>query len=347
LAILFILSTQEGFQSSLNSFMSTNFGVKDAYQTVIANAKAAGMNANLGFDMNATIMVVPSAWLIVLSSMWGAGNAGEIRDKGTFRTKLGQIAGSLALCTAMGMVFGYFIISRFGSEFMSSASYLFYTAPAQYPLPIAPFFSFFASMLSGNWLVIILVWLAFFSWWWMANPNAGVYGTRVILAMGMDRAIPSWFGKVNGRTHTALNAMIVVGLVAVVFDVLYAYTGFAVMTAALGLLVGISYAIVCFGGAIWPWLKPETYKASPIAKYKIAGIPAVTISGILFLLFFVYILEQFLTNASLGVAGSVPGYLFAGGFFVLGAILYAVMRIYRKSKESLDLGLVFKEIPPE
>ncbi|MCL5257042.1 MAG: amino acid permease [Chloroflexi bacterium] len=346
-AVVLLLMTQDGWQANLNSFMSQNFGVKDAYQTVIGNAQAAGFNPNLNFQWAATMPAVASCWFILMSSMWGAGNAGEIRDKGSVRTKFYQIAGSLFFSAGIAGLFGYLIVSRFGSQFLSSATWLFTQAPDKTPLPIAPFFSFLSMLASLNPLIIIMIWLAFFCFWWMANPNAGVYGTRVLLAMSMDRAIPAWFGKVNSKTHTPFNAMMATALLATGFNALYSFTlWFPPLTTALSFLIGVSYAVTCFAGALWPFLKPESFKASPAGKYMIGSVPVITISGLVFVAFMIFLIYYFLTVPALGING-VPGLVLGFGSFILGYLIYLVFKAYRKQKESLDLAMVYLEIPPE
>lgn len=341
------LYSQQGFVGNFDSFMAQNFQVTNAYQTTIDTARVGGASANFDFSLGDTIAIVPAGLFILLWALWGAGNAGEIRDKGTFRAKMWQIVGSLALTTGLAMLAGYLMITRFGGEFLSSAGWIYYNAPDQSVLPVAPYLGFFAAALSANPILTFIVFLAFSAWWFMALPTTLVYASRVSLSMSMDRALPAWLGKVNSRTHTPLNAVLTLGLVGLVFDVLYAFTDwFWKLTLSGGLMTLISSSVVCFGAAIWPFIRREQFKASPIAKYVVAGVPVVTICGILFDIGALYCFWQFVTVPALGIA-STEGYLFNIGALVLGAILYFTFKAYRKSRESLDLALVYREIPPE
>jgi basic amino acid/polyamine antiporter, APA family len=345
--IFLLFFTQEGFTSSFNAFMSQRYGVAGAYQSIIDTAKTAGYSANYSFNLSATFAMVPSLWFVLMSTMWGAGNAGEIRDKGTFRTKLSQILGALAFSAAITAVLAYEITSRFGSEFLASASYLYYNAPDKYILPVAPMFSFFAAALSSNFILVAVIFLGSFCWWFMACPNALIYASRAILAMSMDRTVPAWFGKVNGRTHGPLNAVLSVAALGVVFLALYAFTDwFWKLTLSLGLLIILSYGLTCVSAALWPYIKREAFQASPISRYKVGGIPLITICGAIFVIGAIWVIWQFITVPALGVRDPV-GISFVLGDLALGTILYFVFKIYRRRKESLDLALVYKEIPPE
>lgn len=341
------LNSQETFVGNFNSFMSQYFGVSEAYQSTIANAKAAGFVPGSGFSLGDTVALVPGAFFILMWAVWAAGNAGEIRDKGTVSSKLWQTLGALGLTTGIVVAMFYLISSRFGIEFLGSASWLYYNAADQSLLPVPPFFGFFIMALSTNPIILILMFLCFFLWYWMALPNAMIYATRVVLGMSLDRAVPAWIGRVNSRTHTPLNAVLAIGFIAVLFGALYAFTDwFWKLTLSGSLLTLISYAATCFGAAIWPYVKPDLFKASPISKYVWAGIPVITIVGLLFDVIAVYILWQYVTVATWGIA-AVTGYVFNLAMLAIGAITYFAFKAYRKKKESLDLSLVYREIPPE
>lgn len=345
--IVLAFSNRLDYAAHFNSIMATKFGVKDAVNSTITAAKSAGYNPAHSFSFLATLGMIPVMWFFTSSTVWSSGQAGEIRDRGSVRSKMWQIVGALATTGTVMAVFAYLVVDRAGGQLISSSTWLYYNAPDSYKLPVSPFFGFFVALAhSSSWLVI-LVMVAFGAWFLMALPNNQVYGSRVLLAMAIDRAVPAWLGKINNRSHTPLNAVLVISGGGLVVNALYSFTGwFWKLTLSIGLLMLLTYVTSCLAVLLWPRLHPESFRASPASRYRIAGIPVAAVCAVIFICVGLFIIEQYLTVKALGVASSV-GYAFVGGTLALGVILYFVFKSYRRRKESLDLNLVYKEIPPE
>jgi basic amino acid/polyamine antiporter, APA family len=342
-----LFSSHDGFVSQFNSVMAAKFGVQDAVNSTIAAAKAAGHNPSQSFSLAATIAMIPVMWFFTSSSVYSSGQAGEIRDKGSVRSKIWQMGGALVTGGILMTLFAYLLVDRMGGSFLSSSTWLYYNSPDQYPLPVSPFYGFFVSATHASPLLVILIMVAFGTWQFMSLPNNQVYGSRVLLAMAIDRTAPAWVGKVNLTTHTPLNAVLLISGGGMVVNAFYSFTGwFWKLTLSLGLLMLLAYLASCVAVLIWPFIKPDDYAASPVAKYTIGRIPVAAICAVVFIIGGLYIVEQYITVPTLGVASSV-GYSFVGGALAAGVILHFAFKAYRRRKESLDLNLVYKQIPPE
>ena len=67
---------------------------------------------------------------------------------------------------------------------------------------------------------------------------------------------------------------------SIVVSALYAYTTeFKKFILDAVLVIAITFFGTLIAAMILPWRKKELYENSPIARYKIAGIPAITIGG--------------------------------------------------------------------
>ena len=107
---------------------------------------------------------------------------------------------------------------------------------------------------------------------------------------------------------------------------------------------------------VLPYVKKDLYRASPIAKYNVLGIPLITVAGLVFGLFLVFLLYQWLLdpNALYGIGYSVneagvknsASLIFMGAMYLLAIIIYLAARMMRKS-QGIDLDKVYKEIPVE
>ncbi|MDP8946673.1 MAG: hypothetical protein M3N09_01045 [Actinomycetota bacterium] len=94
-----------------------------------------------------------------------------------------------------------------------------------------------------------------------------------------------------------------------------------------------------------PKRKPETYSASPIARYNVLGIPLVTVAAVAFAVFLVFCLIKWMTDATYGVNnGQSLIYMLILYGVALG--LYVGFRRYRRA-QGMDLNMVYSEIPEE
>ena len=77
----------------------------------------------------------------------------------------------------------------------------------------------------------------------------------------------------------ALWGRVIWGMVpSVVLSWLYSYQAatFVPLTLDATLVIAITFLGTTVGAAILPWRKPEIYNASPIARYKVLGLPLIT-----------------------------------------------------------------------
>jgi len=82
-----------------------------------------------------------------------------------------------------------------------------------------------------------------------------------------------------------------------------------------------------------------------VKNWKLAGIPIITIVGIIGAYYNGYAVYLFSTSPSVGFAGTGAGWIILGAA-VIAFILYPIIRAYRKS-QGIDIDLIFREVPPE
>jgi hypothetical protein len=99
---------------------------------------------------------------------------------------------------------------------------------------------------------------------------------------------------------------------------------------------------------IFPFLKktkPHFDAAPSIVRTKIAGVPLISLLGIGGTYISIWTMWMYLQIPTMGPLNASAFGLFVGSF-VLGLIIYLVARAWR-SRQGIDLSLVFKEVPPE
>jgi hypothetical protein len=127
---------------------------------------------------------------------------------------------------------------------------------------------------------------------------------------------------------------------------LYAYDDkFATYTLDATLVIAVTFLGSAVAAFILPWRKPEIYNASPIAKYKVLGIPLITFAAGAFIIFLAFCLYKWLQDDIYGVNNS-DSLIFMGAMYGLAIVIYAGSRLYRR-RQGMDLKMVYGEIPAE
>ena len=141
-----------------------------------------------------------------------------------------------------------------------------------------------------QFLLIGLMSLWFFGW----VGTVFLSSTRVVFATAFDRVLPEGAAKVSksGVPYVALALMLIP---SIPIAWLYAFNeDFFNWTLAATMVIAITFAGSAIAAAILPWRKPEIYNASPIAKYRVLGVPLITVTAVAFLALLVFCLIKWL-----------------------------------------------------
>jgi basic amino acid/polyamine antiporter, APA family len=191
-------------------------------------------------------------------------------------------------------------------------------------------------------ILILLLSLWFFGW----AGSVFLSSTRMIFAAAFDRILPEWAARVDDRTHVPIGALALMLLPSIPISALYAYsTKFYNYTLDATLVIAITYFGTTLAAIALPWRRPEIYKASPIAKYTIAGIPLVTASGLVFGGFLAFCLYKWFFDGAYFV-NNYDSKLYMLALYVVALVIYVISRIVRR-REGIDLGMVNSQIPVE
>ncbi|HEY2600917.1 MAG TPA: APC family permease [Thermoleophilaceae bacterium] len=341
--IMLLATSHADFVKNLDSFMAKNYHVNHAYATTIKN----GGNTDTSFQLWATILAAVYASLFLAFPHWGVMQGGEIKRANSLRGNIYSIAGAEVFSFIVIAIFAALITSKVGTHFLYASGNLFYTGSPKNVLPVAPFFGFFVALASGSAIFIWIAFIMFFCWFIMLAPNAPLGATRIMLAMANDKVLPDWFGRVNSRSHTPVNSIVVFSLVCVGVTALYAYsTWFVPLTVALVIPSLTAFGVTMVAAILFPTRRASLYRATAGDKHRLFGIPIMSISAVVFLAFVIFIDYECLTNDTLAV-NTTKGLSFVGGMYAISLALYFGSKYYRKRKEHFDLSVVYQELPAE
>jgi APA family basic amino acid/polyamine antiporter len=350
-----------GLEANATSLFGAAPGVYDA--TIAAGQEAGGIAPLMGGSLAAIFLAMPYLVFFNLWPNWGATLYGEVKGADDFKKNVHGMAAALVVTTLLGVVFFLLVNKTITWEFLTNANAAYwnyrwgYTTVAP-PLPFWPYPALLAMFLTTSPLLQLLVLLAMSMWFFGWAGTVFLSSTRVIFAAAFDRLLPEAVASVEPRTRTPIYAMALMVIPGLIVSALFVYNwfSFASLTLASTLVIAVTFLGSTIAAILLPYVKKDLYEASPIAKYEVAGIPLITVAGVIFGAFLVFLLYQWLLdpNALYGIGYSInpdglkntTSLVFMGAMYLLAVIIYIAAKAYRKN-QGVDLGLVYKEIPVE
>jgi len=237
-----------------------------------------------------------------------------------------------------------------GFEFLSATAWVDNMGEglAGYTLPWSTHFVGLAAVANHNPILVFLMALSFvlFNLWWVALSHLAF--PRILFAWGMDRMGPKWFADINARWATPVKNLILGFILGEIGIGIYAFsqnpmTGLSVT----GLEIVSVFGITAIAAAIFPYVKKvkNIWDSSPYKKWKILGIPTVTVGAVVNLIYLVILFYFFIVMPDLeGLAiGSLILYAIVWGF---GIVWYYYWKS-RNKKVGVDISMTFGELPPD
>ncbi|MDA4114059.1 MAG: APC family permease [Thaumarchaeota archaeon] len=330
------------FSSNPTSFAATFdklLGHYTTYQGIITTAHVSYTPGTIAFGALAL------AWLANNGYQYSGYFSGEVKQirKSMFISMMGDNL----VATAIYSLFALALIGAVGEKWLNSVASLSVISASAWGIPVPPNPYFFASLLANNVIIATVINVGLIAWAIIIIPSNWMATTRIILAMGFDRILPSRFADVSDRYHTPVKAIAFVAFIT--WLGLLATNYYGAVSANLNYTVVYTFilAIVSIAGSIFPFVRKSIYQQSPIAQYRPAGIPLVTIVGIISFLFFAFLSYTAAANSSIGGPNGFYSLVLAVAAFVGSGAIYFISREYHLRRSHVDIGMNFKEIPPE
>ena len=345
MAIMLLVTSHAAFISDFNSQAHKLYGTSgNAYAATLKAGTKGYTPASVGsFNFSGVLVLIPMLLFFNLWSNWGATLYGEVRGASDFRKNIYAMGGALIATTIVAGIFFLLFSKTFGWNFYMGGNNAYYAGTL--PIGVFPYPATLAAMIFSSpvlqFVLIAVMSLWFFGW----VGSVFLSSTRVVFAASFDRILPEKVASVsrNGVPFWALALMLVP---SIPLAALYAWSKtFESYTLDATLVIAITFLGTTVSAAILPWRKPEIYNASPIAKYKVLGLPLITAAAIMFAVILIWALVKWFSDAAYGV-NNTDSYYLMGGMYVLAIGIYVVSQIVRK-RQGIDLSLVYGEIPAE
>src|SRR3984893_16429294 len=350
---LLLFSSHDALVNAFNREATQLFGYSgDAYQATLKAGGTTGVSFG-SFGFTSTLLLLPFLAFYLLWPVWVATLYGEVRGAKEYRKVFSAMFWGLWVTVALVAVIILLILKTIGWDFYYASNAAYWNSVAggaAPPVSIWPYPVMFAGWLVGNHLfpalLVAVMGLWFFGW---AGPLF-LSSTRVIFAAAFDRVLPEWAANISAKRRVPYGSLILMIVPSLVISALWAYGGTGLQGIFLWAtgVIAITFLGTVVAAAILPWRRRDIFENSPISRFRIAGIPVITITGVVSAIFLVFMLAEWSFNSVYGTSFSInsasPIY-FAATYLVAIAI-YVVARVVRK-RQGIDLARIHQEIPVE
>ena len=332
-------------QSTFAAHWNAANPASQSYQAIASGAASATT-----ITLSGTFLGVVYTMLSFIGYANSSYFAGEVRGNPTRTQGLAIFGAPIIFAALIGALYAATYYT-FGRNFIIgvSAGYLY---PGTYgvsvSLPALPSPLFLAAYLVSN--PTLAAFLAFgltltffgFSFIYFIIP------TRNLFAWSFDRVLPSFFARVSS-SGVPYVAVLTLGVGAFISPWVATYTTLFTYLNYSNFGFWLAVGIVCLGGALFPFLRPQLFAQAPrIVRAKIGPVPILTIVGIASWAGAWFVSYAASTIQYLGITGSYPyAYLiFLPIVFVVGIVGYFVSYAIQR-RRGVPVDLIAKELPPD
>lgn len=347
LLIVLLAQSHAAFISHFNAFYTKAINER-AYSVTVQHAAAKAAFHNPGFSWKWTFLFLSvsgsSMWYLVYSAQ---GILGEVKQASNFKRlfrafMVGGIFLGLYFWVIPTALFTHTVSQQFMNQYATAFSAGTIQAPGGASLIS------FVMMMTSSPVVLILLALGFVAMGYYFSTCVFLNMSRVLTAMGMDRSLPSWFADVNERYHAPIKAATVFFGLAMVMNILFHYSASAATAVIYGGIFtsGGMIAMGGLAGALFPYRAKDVYNVSPVAQYRLFGLPMITVAGIVAFLGAGTVTVMNLIFPELGFTTGWARILVVGSL-VASAIWFYAYRAYLKRRRGINIDLTFSYVPPE
>jgi APA family basic amino acid/polyamine antiporter len=278
---------------------------------------------------------------------WGGFPAyvsGEIRDIN--KSAWIGVMGGLLVMGAWYVLSGVLLYNTVGYDFLHALAYTYGANASKYPLPFPPYPQNFVLFMTDNKMLVAAVALTFMlSGIYLTPPNL-LLATRNVFAWSFDRVVPTGFSKVSKRFSSPTYAVIACTIIGEILMIFVAATTYAVMIINTFMIMEIVLCLVAIATIVFPYTKRDLFGRMPsVVTRRILGVPIMTISGVVMLVFSAFMVYAAYSAPSLGGLNYVS-LAFNVAVLLVAIPVYLITYYYHKGK-GIDITLQFKEVPPE
>ena len=285
------------------------------------------------------------------NTYWNAYASGEVRKASDAKTHLYAMlipSALIAIIVGVVLVIAYYTV---GNNILIALTEILSFNSSYFNIPAITGFAgsivmiLVPMMLSNNPVIQFLIMASVVAATFAYVPATMLILSREWFAWSFDRLLPAKFANVSDRFHTPVLSIFINWLlgfiVFVVFTFYASYLGFFTTAAWDTTLVTVT--ILCLAAVFLP-LRKDLWATSPVRNFKVAGIPVVTIGGLIGVFYNGLAVYAFTFTPILGFG--LPSTYVLVVTFLVPFVLYWIIAAIRK-RQGIDVRMIFQTIPPE
>jgi basic amino acid/polyamine antiporter, APA family len=331
------ITGHSGFVANFNAHSGTTLSA------VTSAAGKAGYSPGSGIDWAGTAFAIIYAFQVFTGFQWTGYFAGEIKN--VRRTATTSIIGALVISAVLYVLATFLVYNTYGFSNFGSIVYLGFNT-SNSTLGFAPYLPSLVKFLSlpGFLQVFVAACFVLSVLWW--TPTGFLIATRNLFAWSFDRIAPAGVAEVNDRLHTPVVATVVVAIWVELLNYLNIYQGLSALLINVIAVMAVAFVAVAVAAIVMPYMRPNLFNSAPaMVRARIAGIPWLTIVGVVMLLSWIFVL--YVTFATTAFGQVAPKSMIeAFAVPILAVIYYLIVRVVR-ARQGIQLKAAFQEIPPE
>jgi amino acid transporter len=251
----------------------------------------------------------------------------------------------LWVTVGLSVVFLLLVTRTIGWDFFQAANNNFWGG-LEGSMPVWPYPTLLAGFLvdSSAFQIALVLLMSLWFFGWMGTLFLS--STRVIFAAAFDRVLPEWAAGVSEKRHVPVGALMLMLIPAAVISAIYAYNAtFQRATLDATLVIAVTFVGSAVAALILPWRRSRLFETSPVARYRIAGIPVVSIGAVVTLAFLGWLLYLWLSDDVYGINDPLS-LVYMGALYAGALLIYIISRVVR-GRQGVDLTKIHAEIPVE
>jgi basic amino acid/polyamine antiporter, APA family len=344
-AVIYIIMLVELLSTSQSKFAADWNAANTATNSYAA--LSASVSGTTGITVFGTFLGIVYTMLSFIGYANSSYYGGEIRGSPSRTQGLAIFGAPLIFAGLIGALYAA-TYATFGRNFLIGVSTAYVTPGSTFPAFIPSPLFLVAYVLHGDpWLAGFLAFgliLTFFGF----SLVYFIVPTRNLFSWSFDRILPTAFARVS-RSGVPWVAVILLAIASFIVLWLGVYTTFFSYLSYSNFGFWLAVGLVCLGGALFPFLRPQLFRSSPrIVQAKLGRVPVITIVGIVS-----WIAAWFVSYAASTAKYVEPSgaynytyLLFLPIVFVIGVVIYWISRAIQISR-GVPMDLINKELPPE
>jgi amino acid transporter len=303
-------------------------------------ATAAGANLHPAFSWSQTIAFWPWVMVIFGYAINSIQIGGEVRNPR--RSQYYAVIGATVIAGAILALFLQLAVTKIPSSLTTSFGYFAYENPAKSPFPFPLYGHVPLALGMNNPILLILLTGAVGFGLWGSSIGLYFWATRYLLAWSFDRVAPPQVAYLTPKRNSPIVAIGIVTVFVIIFGYMLEYVhNFTYVTG--GLLQSVLLFFTSIAAILFPYRMASTYRGT--IDWKIGGLPVVSVIGVIATAFMAVMVYYFVHTSSYG---TVTGTALTFSEWVIGAgVVYYILAWVIARRRGYNLGLTYKEIPPE